>query len=164
MASKEVQTASQLSLVSAVANAYLVYKADQETLGLTKATLATQQKSYDLTRKLVDVGNATRFDLRQAEIGLRTAQINYAKFLRITAQDRNALVLLLGSPLTQELAVQLDQSPKIPDQVVIQDIPVGLPSDLLQRRPDIRAAEHKLQAANANIGAARAAFFPSITK
>ena len=163
MASKEVQTASQLSLVSAVANAYLVYKADQETLGLTKATLATQQKSYDLTRKLVDVGNATRFDLRQAEIGLRTAQTNYAKFLRITAQDRNALVLLLGSPLTQELAAQLDQSPKIPDQVVMQDIPVGLPSDLLQRRPDIRAAEHKLQAANANIGAARAAFFPSIT-
>ena len=163
LASKEVQTASQLSLVSAVANAYLVYKADQETLGLTKATLATQQKSYDLTRKLVDVGNATRFDLRQAEIGLRTAQTNYAKFLRITAQDRNALVLLLGSPLTQELAVQLDQSPKIPDQVVMQDIPVGLPSDLLQRRPDIRAAEHKLQAANANIGAARAAFFPSIT-
>ena len=163
LASKEVQTASQLSLVSAVANAYLVYKADQETLGLTKATLATQQKSYDLTRKLVDVGNATRFDLRQAEIGLRTAQTNYAKFLRITAQDRNALVLLLGSPLTQELAAQLDQSPKIPDQVVMQDIPVGLPSDLLQRRPDIRAAEHKLQAANANIGAARAAFFPSIT-
>ncbi|MEK5794557.1 TolC family protein, partial [Acinetobacter nosocomialis] len=88
-------------------------------------------------------------------------QTNYAKFLRITAQDRNALVLLLGSPLTQELAAQLDQSPKIPDQVVMQDIPVGLPSDLLQRRPDIRAAEHKLQAANANIGAARAAFFPS---
>ncbi len=163
LASKEVQTASQLSLVSAVANAYLAYKSDQETLGLTKATLATQQKSYDLTKKLVDAGSATRFDLRQAEIGLRTAQTNYAKFLRITAQDRNALMLLLGSPLTQELAAQLDQSPKIPDLVVMQDIPVGLPSDLLQRRPDIRAAEHKLQAANANIGAARAAFFPSIT-
>ncbi len=74
--------------------------------------MATQQKSYDLTRKLVDVGNATRFDLRQAEIGLRTAQTNYAKFLRITAQDRNALVLLLGSPLTQELAVPIGPVPQ----------------------------------------------------
>jgi multidrug efflux system outer membrane protein len=159
----ETRNAAQLSLVAEVANAYLTLRADQELLRLSRETLAAQQKSYDLTKQLVDVGNVAQLDLRRAEIALRTAESDMATYTRLAAQDRNALVLLLGEPLTPALARQLDAADTLADNVVPDSLPAGLPSDLLTRRPDIRAAEHMLRGANANIGAARAAFFPTIS-
>lgn len=155
--------ASQMSLVAEVANAYLTLRADQELLRLANETLATQERSYALTKQLADVGNLARLDLERAEVALRTAESDRATYTRLAAQDRNALVLLLGEPLSAELAARLDAADTLPDGIMPADLPAGLPSDLLTRRPDIRAAEHTLRAANANIGAARAAFFPTIS-
>src|SRR5690606_2427012 len=94
---------------------------------------------------------------------LRTAQRNLSQYTRQAAQDRNALVLLVGQPLTPEMTAALDSAVKLDDSMLPTTLPAGLPSDLLARRPDIRAAEHQLKGANANIGAARAAFFPTIS-
>lgn len=163
LAIEETRTAAQLSLVAEVANAYLTLRADQAMLKLSRDTLAAQQRSYDLTKQLVDVGNVARLDLRRAEIALRTAEGDVATCTRLAAQDRNALVLLLGEPMTPELQRDLDALDTLPDGIVPADLPAGLPSDLLNRRPDIRAAEHMLRGANASIGAARAAFFPTIS-
>lgn len=163
LALDETRIATQLSLIAEVASAYLTLRADQALLSLTESTLTTQQRSYELTSQLVDAGNATQLDLRRAEIALRTAEANRATYTRHVAVDRNALVLLLGQPLSPALARQLDAATTLPDNVVSSDLPSGLPSDLLARRPDIRAAEQQLIGANANIGAARAAFFPTIS-
>lgn len=163
LALDETRTAAELSLVAEVAHAYLTLRADQELLNLTRQTRDTQQRSFALTTQLVEVGNANRIDLRRAEIALRTAQANLALYTRQAARDRNALVLLLGQPLTPELSRQLDMAVTLVDEIVPTDLPAGLPSDLLARRPDLRAAEHRLRGANASIGAARAAFFPTIS-
>ena len=163
LALDETRIATQMSLVSEVASAYLTLRADQELLRLTNDTLATQQRSFDLTAQLVEAGNSTRLDLRMAEIALRNAEANHAAYTRQAARDRNALVLLLGQPLTPELSRQLDEAAALPDGIVPTDLPAGLPSALLTRRPDIRAAEQMLRGANANIGAARAAFLPAIS-
>lgn len=163
LAQDETRIATQLALIAETANAYLTLRADQELLGLTRDTFKAQKESYDLTRQSYDLGVATDLDLSQAEISLRTAEANLSQYTRQVAQDRNALVLLIGQPLPADVAAQLDQPRPLPDDVLPLDLPAGLPSDLLARRPDIRAAEHLLQGANANIGAARAAFFPSIS-
>ncbi|MGE8686233.1 MAG: efflux transporter outer membrane subunit [Achromobacter sp.] len=163
LALDETRIATQLSLVSEVANAYLTLRADQELLRLTNDTLAAQKHSYDLTAQLAAAGNSTQLDLRLAEITLRNAEANHAAYTRQAAKDRNALVLLLGQPLTPELSRQLDAATTLPDGIVPPDLPGGLPSELLTRRPDIRAAEQRLRGANASIGAARAAFLPAIS-
>ncbi|CAB3626013.1 MULTISPECIES: efflux transporter outer membrane subunit [Achromobacter] len=163
LALEENRIATQLSLVAEVANAYLTLRADQELLRLTEDTLATQKRSYDLTADLAAAGNSTQLDLRLAEIALRNAEANRSAYTRQVARDRNALVLLLGQPLTPELSSQLDAATTLPDGIVPSDLPTGLPSELLVRRPDIRAAEQMLRGANANIGAARAAFLPAIS-
>ena len=163
LALEETRIAAQLSLVSEVANAYLTLRADQELLRLTEDTLATQKRSYDLTADLAAAGNSTQLDLRLAEIALRNAEAYRSAYTRQVSQDRNALVLLLGQPLTPALSRQLDEATTLPDGIVPTDLPTGLPSDLLVRRPDIRAAEQMLRGANANIGAARAAFLPAIS-
>jgi multidrug efflux system outer membrane protein len=163
LAQDETRTATQLALVSEVATAYMTLRADQELLQLTQDTLKSQRDSYELTKQSYDNNIATALDLSQAEISVRTAERNLAQFQRQAAQDMNALVLLVGDPLPQDVRARLDQPSPLNDALMPTTLPAGLPSDLLERRPDIRAAEHQLEAANANIGAARAAFFPSIT-
>jgi multidrug efflux system outer membrane protein len=163
LAQDETRTATQLSLVSEVANAYLTLRADQELLHLTQDTLKSQRNSYDLTKQSFDQGVATALDLAQAEVSVRTAERNQSQYLRQVAQDTNALVLLLGQPLPAEVQARLEQPGKLEDALMTTALPAGLPSDLLERRPDIRSAEHSLKAANADIGAARAAFFPTIS-
>lgn len=163
LALDETRTATQLTLISEVANAYLTLRADQELLSLTRDTLKSQDDSYTLTKQSFDQGLSTALDLSQAEISLRTAQRNLSQYTRQAAQDRNALVLLVGQPLAPEMSAALDDAVKLDDGMLPTALPAGLPSDLLARRPDIRAAEHQLKGANANIGAARAAFFPTIS-
>ena len=163
LALDETRLATQLSLISETAIAYLTLRADQELLALTQSTLQSQQDSYDLTKQSYDLGVATELDLSQAEVSLRTAQRNLTTYTRLAAQARNALVLLVGQPLPDDVVAQLDKATTLPDGIVPDALPAGLPSDLLIRRPDIRAAEHQLKGANAYIGAARAAFFPTIS-
>ncbi|MBO3277810.1 AdeC/AdeK/OprM family multidrug efflux complex outer membrane factor [Pseudomonas schmalbachii] len=158
LASEEAQRATQTALVASVANAYLTWRADQAQLQLTRDTLATFQKSYDLTRRSYEVGVASALDLRQAQTSVESTRATLAQYTRLVAQDQNAVVLLLGAGLPADLPQGLDL-----DASLLAEVPAGLPSDLLQRRPDILQAEHQLKAANANIGAARAAFFPSIS-
>ena len=157
---EETRTATQLSLVAEVANAWLTLIADQELLRLTEETLQSQRSSFELTRLRFESGVASEVDLHQSEIALREAEVNLAIYRRRVAQDRNALELLVGEPLPPDIG---KGEHAISSQIFVQDIPAGLPAELLERRPDIRAAEHALKAANANIGAARAAFFPSIS-
>jgi multidrug efflux system outer membrane protein len=163
LAQDETRAATQLSLISEVATAYMTLRADQELLQLTRDTLKSQRDSYDLTKQSYDNNIATALDLSQAEISVRTAERNLSQFERQAAQDMNALVLLLGNPLPAEVRARLEQTSPLNDALMPTTLPAGLPSDLLERRPDIRAAEHQLEAANASIGAARAAFFPIIS-
>jgi outer membrane protein, multidrug efflux system len=156
---EETRRTTQISLVAEVADAYLTLLADQELLRITQETLKSDTDSYTLTQRMLESGQDTELDLRQAESAVDTARANLASYTRQVAQDRNALQLLVGAPLPQELS----GGPPLEQQSFLAELPAGLPSDLLARRPDILSAEHNLRAANANIGAARAAFFPSVS-
>ncbi len=133
--------------------------ADRALLQVTQETLKSQQASYDLTRRTLEGGVGTAVSLRQAETAVDTARANLALYRRQLAQDQNALVLLLGAPIPADLPADAT----LDAQSLLEDLPAGVPSELMTRRPDVLAAEHNLRAANASIGAARAAFFPSIS-
>ncbi len=159
LATEEARKTAQISLVAAVANAHLALLSDDEQLAVTRQTLATREDSFKLTKLKFDNGAASEIDMRQAESLLEAARVSLAQLARQRAQDENALVLLVGQPLPADLPAPLP----LDGQRLRTDLPAGLPSDLLARRPDVRQAEQQLIAANANIGAARAAFFPRIT-
>ncbi|CAH2603099.1 Outer membrane protein OprM [Rhodovastum atsumiense] len=156
---EETRRSTQLSLVAQVANAYLIWLADQELLDLTRKTLESQERSYRLTQQTYDQGTATTLALRQAQTSVETARANLALYTRQLAQDRNALELLVAGPIPEETL----RSRPLQATRLLTELPSGLPSEMLLRRPDVLAAEHNLKAANASIGAARAAFFPSIS-
>ena len=157
--SEETQRSSQLTLIAEVATAYVAILADETILKVTRQTLESQTASYDLTKKSLDAGTTTALALRQAATTVDTARADLASYTRQAAQDRNSLMLLIGVPLPADLTFNAD----INTEHMATELPVGMPSEVLVRRPDVLAAEHQLIAANANIGAARAAFFPSIT-
>ena len=159
LASEEARRAAQISLVATVANSYLALQGDEELLRVTSETLLTREASLRLIKLRFEQGASSQLDLRQAESLLESARVALAQVTRQRALDENALVLLLGQalPATLPAAVPITAAPRLPE------LAAGLPSDLLVRRPDIRQAEQQLIAANANIGAARAAFFPRIT-
>ena len=159
LATEEARRAAQISLVSEVANAYLAYAADREQLKLARDTLGNRRAEYELVRRRFELGSASALDLSQAQTGVESARGEVARYEALLAQDRNALVLVVGTSVDPAL---LPTAP-IAELPMPAILPAGLPSDLLLRRPDIVEAEHALKAANANIGAARAAFFPSIT-
>lgn len=171
LASEENRRATQTSLVAAVTNGYLALLADDELIALTQQTLATRDESVRLTKLRFDNGAASELDFRQAESLAEGARVTLAQLQRQRALDENALTLLVGQPLPVGLVAPA-ALPTAPDDKVtapmaqapvLADVPAGLPSDLLTQRPDIRAAEQQLIASNANIGAARAAFFPRIS-
>ena len=155
----ETRRSSQLTLVAEIASAYLAILADETILKVTRETLDSQTASYDLTKKSLDAGTSTALALRQAATTVDTARANLAEYARQAAQDRNALMVLLGTPIPEDIVFSTD----INAETMSADLPVGVPSEVLTRRPDVLAAEHQLISANADIGAARAAFFPSIT-
>ena len=163
LATEEGRKTAQISLVAAVANTYLSLLADEELIGITRQTLATREDSFRLSKLRFDNGVSSELDVRQAESLIEAARVSLAQLTRQRAQGQNALVLLLGQPATGELAVALPAGKGLADMPVMADVPAGLPSDLLTRRPDVRQAEQLLLASNANIGAARAAFFPRIS-
>lgn len=159
LASQAARDAAQTSLVAAVASTWLSLQANDELLDLTQRTLATRRDSLRLIQLRFDNGASSALDLRQAESLTAAAEAALALQTRQRALDLNALTLLVGQPLPSAL---LTSGATPPAQARFRDVPAGLPSDLLTRRADIRQAEQQLMAANANIGAARAAFFPRI--
>ena len=159
LATEEARKTVQITLVASVANAYVGLIADDELLRVTRDTLKTRDESFKLTKLKFDNGAASELDFRQAEQLLEGARATLAQTQRQRALDENALVLLLGQALPADLPAGLP----LAEQQVSTELPAGLPSELLTRRPDVRSAEQQLLAANANIGAARAAFFPRIS-
>ncbi|CAG4907065.1 efflux transporter outer membrane subunit [Paraburkholderia gardini] len=159
LATAQARKAAEIALVSSVADQYLTLLSTDDLLKVTEGTLKTAQDSYNITKLQFDTGTGSELDLRQAQSVVEQAQANLQVQARLRAQAENALVLLVGEPLPADLPPGLPLN----DQNLLTDIPAGLPSDLLQRRPDIIEAEQNLLAANANIGAARAAFFPQIS-
>ncbi len=158
LATEEARKSVQMALIGSVAAAHLALQADNELLQVTQDTLASRELSYKLVKLRFDNGASAAPDLRQAESLLEQARVSLAQTRRQRALDDNALQLLLGQavPADGPAALPLQASAGMPD------LQAGLPSDVLLRRPDVRQAEQLLIAANANIGAARAAFFPRI--
>jgi multidrug efflux system outer membrane protein len=158
-ATAEAKRDAQITLVSEVATEYFTLRQAEEQLQLAQQTLKAVQQSYDLNKATFDAGASSELDLRTAEGQLQTAKINVLTYQREQAQAEDYLALLIGEPLPANLSAPRSFS----DTNLVADVPAGLPSELVQRRPDILEAEHSLKAANANIGAARSAFFPTIT-
>jgi outer membrane protein, multidrug efflux system len=157
LASEQARTASQITLVAAVANSYLILAGDRDNLRLAQSTLEAQQASYDLIKRTRDMGIASDLELRQSQSQVEAARVDIARYTGQVALDENALNLLAGTPVPASLLPG-----ELGSDRALKDIAAGLPSEILLRRPDILAAEHQLKAAYANIGAARAAFFPRI--
>ena len=159
LSTAQARKAAEIALVSSVADQYLTLLSDDDLLKVTQDTLKTAQDSYNITKLQFETGTGSELDLRQAETVVQQALANQQAQARLRAQAENALVLLIGEPLPDDLPAGM----QLGDQNLLTDIPAGLPSDLLMRRPDIVEAEDNLLAANANIGAARAAFFPKVS-
>lgn len=159
-ATEAAQRSAQIALVSEVANAYLTWEANQELLALAQQTLASQQSGFNTMTQRVAGRVSSQLDLQRAQTQVQTASAAVDQYRRQAAQSENELTLLIGGPLPADLP------PPRPLNAagVLANLPAGLPSDLLDRRPDIVEAEDQLKAANANIGAARAAFFPRISR
>ena len=157
LASEETQRGVQIGLVADVAMAYLTWETDRQLLAVTRSTLENYRHNLELIQASSEAGTASDLDVRQARTLVDSARGQVQTYTRQVAQDVNALRLLLGTSIPSDLPES-----NLNGQVMAE-IPAGLPANLLQQRPDIRAAEHQLLAANANIGAARSAFFPSIT-
>lgn len=158
LATEQGRRSAQIMLIGSVANACLALAADREALALAESTFRTQKAAYDLVQRQYEIGIATELDLRRAQMPVDVARADMANYTQLVAQDENALSLLAGSGVSQSL---------LPDHLAdiepLAEISYGLSSEMLLSRPDIIAAEHQLRGAYANIGAARAAFFPSIS-
>lgn len=159
LASEEGQRSAQIALIGTVADSYFAERLAQEQLDLAQRTLADWRQSLDLARRLKAADQNSALDVAQAEGQVATAEADLEGRARILARASNALTLLVGAALPDDLP----PPGSLDGNAVRTRLPAGLPSDLLTRRPDIRQAEHNLVAANANIGAARAAFFPRLS-
>lgn len=158
-ATEAAARATWLTLVGDIADAWLNYAADASLLKIAQDTATSAESSVKLTRARLDGGIAPRTDLRQAEQVLATAQSDVALQRTALAQDINALQLLVGAPIdTTLLPASIDETAS-----AVAELPAGLDSGILLRRPDVVQAEYQLRAANAEIGAARAALFPRIS-
>ncbi len=158
-ATEQARRSVQLSLLAEVATLYLSLGADRERLQLAQETLANQQAAYQLIKSLFEAGASSALDLNQARTSVEAARVDIARFTNLVARNENALSQILGTPVPEEL-----MPIALTDGVVaLENLSFALPSEVLLRRPDILQAENLLRAANANIGAARAAFFPRIS-
>lgn len=158
-AQQQTKLSAQISLVAEVASTWYTLLADRQRLYIAKNILDAREQTFELTELQVALGTATELNLNQAEAAVQSARSDIAAITNQVERDRHALTLLVGTTIPAEWLgdATLDKQADLPE------LPVGLPSDVLLARPDIVAAEHQLKAANANIGAARANFFPRIT-
>jgi multidrug efflux system outer membrane protein len=158
LGTEQAQRSAQILLVSAVAEAYLALAADRENLTLAETTLSAQQAAYDLVKRRHELGLVPELEVFRAQTPLEVARRDLAIYTQRVAQDENALTLLAGLPVAAELLPD-----RLSDLVPLEELRPGLPSEVLLERPDVLQAEHLLRAANADIGAARAAFFPRVS-
>lgn len=159
LATEEAARATRISLIAETVSAYLTLAADNSQLELSRRTVESARRSMEVTRKRLEAGVSSRLDVRQAETIYQQARADLASTTALIAQDRNALELLTGGRVPDELLPA-----ELPDNHQwLADVPAGLSSSVLLTRPDVLQAEHQLKSANANIGAARAAFFPSLS-
>jgi len=157
--SAETRRASQIALISETAQAWLTLGADQDLLRLAQQTLKTREDTLSLTRRTYELGAASETDLHTDQILTEQARADVAQYQAQVNQDRDALTLLAGAAIPDA-----DLPDGLPGEgAILADLPADLPSQVLVRRPDVRAAEHGIKAANGDIGAARAAFFPTIS-
>ncbi|MPT47058.1 MAG: efflux transporter outer membrane subunit [Sphingobium sp.] len=159
LASDEGRRATRIALIGSVVDAYLAERLAEEQLALTQSTLKDWTVSLDIVNRLHEAKQNSGLDVAQAEGQVRQAEADLAARTRGLAEARNMLQLLVGGPIPQDLPAPI----ALTDQPIETQLPVGLPSDLIVNRPDIRQAEHELVASNADVGAARAAFFPRIS-
>ena len=159
LATEEAALSTRIALIGQTADAYLTLLADRKLLDLAKDTCQAQKETYAVIKNQFEVGSATQLDLAQAATSVESARVSIARYSRQLAQAQNALTLLAGTSVKALLNV----GETIDDIRFMDSLPAGLPSDVLLARPDIRAAEHQLKAANADIGAARAALYPTIS-
>lgn len=159
LASGEARRATVVSLIAQVADSYFTIRELDERIVLARQTIASRQESFRIFTRRFEVGSTSRLDLTQVEALLRQAESLGAQLEQSRALEAHALTLLVGAPVDIEAL----KNRYFEDQGGMPELPAGMPSELLTRRPDIIAAEHQLRGANANIGAARAAFFPRVT-
>ena len=159
LAQEETQRSTQLTLIANVATAYMALLADQDLLQLTDQTAKSYVQSYQLTEQRYRAGISSSLDLSQSRSSLESVNASLAQYRRQVALDKNALRLLVGTEIPTGLSAGLPAQ----DLTLLTPLSAEVPSSLLTRRPDVLAAEHALKAANANIGAARAAFLPTIS-
>ncbi|MGF6099302.1 efflux transporter outer membrane subunit [Pseudomonas sp. 18175] len=159
LALTETKRSTQISLVAEVGTAWLTLAADNEHLQLAEDTLASQQATFELTQRSHALGGSAALAVAQAQTTVESARVDVAEYQSQILQDRNALRLLVGSDIPDALL----PGTRLQSAAALVQVPAELPSSLLQRRPDVLAAEHSLKSANIDIGAARAAFFPSIS-
>lgn len=159
LATEAAGRATRISLIAETASAYLTLAADNSQYELARRTVESAQRTMEVTRKRLEAGVSSRLDVRQAETVYQQARVDLASNTALIAQDRNALELLTGGHIPDELLPA-----ELPDDHQwLADVPAGLSSSVLLTRPDVLQAEHQLKSANANIGAARAAFFPKLS-
>lgn len=180
LGTEEARRAQQIALVADVANAWLALQADRERLRLAADTLKSQQITYELSKRRFEAGATSGLDMHEAQTSVEAARNDMAVYTAQVAADENALASLAGAPVPAKLTgaavanagAYASAGPTVPalaaqdmlaGVAAVKELPPGVPSEVLARRPDVLAAERTLQAANANIGAARAAFFPSIS-
>lgn len=162
LATEQARSSTQIALVSEVAGAWLTLAADKERLKLANDTFSAQQASFSMINRRYELGASSELDLRQAQTRVEAARLDMARYTGKVAQDENALTLLVGSPVPDDMMPE-NLSVIDSENRIIKQVRPALPSSVLLSRPDILAAERQLKAVNANIGAARAAFFPRIT-
>ncbi len=163
LASDAGRRATELSLVAAVLQAGLALQADDELLGLARQALASREQTLQLTTLRESVGAASLLELQAQQTLAAQARASIAQLSRQQAQDSNALALLLGQPVPAATLPPTGSAPLLADEAWLAEPPAGLSSAVLLRRPDVIAAEQTMRAAQANIDAARAAFWPTIT-
>jgi multidrug efflux system outer membrane protein len=159
LAQEEARRSAQLSLIAEVANAYLTLASDRDLQHLAQQTLESQEHSYELSSRSHEAGTTSGLDLAQAQTTVEQARADAARYEGNVAQDIDALTLLVGAPLDPAWLPEAFDA----KTMGLQALPAGLPSDVLLRRPDVLEAEHAVRSANGNIGAARAAFFPTVS-
>ncbi|MES2496233.1 MAG: efflux transporter outer membrane subunit [Pseudomonadota bacterium] len=159
LASDEGRRAARIALIGSVVDAYLAEQLAREQLALTQSTLADWNSSFEITRRQHAAKQVSGLELAQAEGQARQAEADLAARQRAMAEAANALQLLVGAPLPADLPAPIT----LADQPILTQLPAGLPSELIANRPDVRQAERELVAANADVGAARAAFFPRLS-
>lgn len=152
----------QISLISEVANTYMAWLADSQSLRTIQDSLQNRERNLHLIQGLHNFGQQNAQAVAQATELLQEAKSQEQTYLKTVANDLNNLTLLVGQPIPEGVLQKAGPNPSLDHFVSMPEVAVGLPSDLLERRPDIRQAEHQLKEANANVGYARAAFFPSI--